>query len=406
MNIQVIGTGAAGNANGILLLKKGLIKEDDLFLVNSTAVDVPDEFKNKVYVLNKSVGGCGKETSLSKQLTLNALKNGTLGEEIKKFLKPETEQVMIVSSTEGGSGSGSANILGNWTLRKCKVPTQIFAFTGFEQDTRGLQNTIEFFQELNEGFTVQSISNAKFLDKANGNMLKAEELANLEFLRRFSIMKGLGMIHSKKNMDAMDLFKLVVTPGYLISGHANLDKFKNIDQFNKFISNFIDENASLETKPSSGRLGVIINADPDLQQNIDYSFKVFEDKFGVPYESFPHIQYDEKQPNNYISFIASGLKMPLDVLKETYDKYKEQSEKSNKEKDDFFDFMGDLKGNPSDSMFNLASSKLNIGNAEPEKDDDDFFKQYEKPKSNFSNTVSNKVQQVIQNSEDDTKKKY
>ena len=70
----------------------------------------------------------------------------------------------------------------------------IIAFTGFEEDVRGLSNTVEFFKEIGPNIVVQTISNASYLAKAGNNRLKAEEMANEEMADRIEIITGKNFI--------------------------------------------------------------------------------------------------------------------------------------------------------------------------------------------------------------------
>ena len=65
-------------------------------------------------------------------------------------------------------------------------------------------------------------------------------------------------------------------------------------------------------------------------------------------------------------------------MKEAFEKYKEESSKVNKEKDDFFSFMSGIKGNSEDSKFNTESSDLIGGDSNVKKGKEDFFKDFNK----------------------------
>lgn len=397
MKIKLIGTGACGNNATIDAINTKLMPEERVLMINSTRRDVPDEFKDKLIIPELSQGGSGRERDASKNISLSSLQNqnGVLFKAIDEFVgkDEETEQFIVVSSSEGGSGSGNAPLIANYIASVYHRHTQLFIFTGFETDVRSYQNTLELLQECTPNLTVQIISNKKFLDEANGNELKAEKLANIEFLMRLGIMMGRDMIdNTSKTMDDAELKKLVTTPGYLVIGHTDLDKIKNIEQYNKAITTMIDDNKSIDTVKSAARFGVIFSVAENTIDYLDYSYSVFKEKYGNFYESFPHVQTTDKK--EYISYIVSGLKMPIDMVKETYEKYKKESEKVNKDSDDFFSQIANLKGNSVDAKFNTNLDLDKDKNADINKDKNDFFAQFSQPKSNFSNTVSNEVKDV------------
>lgn len=353
MKIKVIGTGAAGNKAAIMLLEKDILDESQVKLVNSTARDIPEKYRSNAIIFEETDGGCGKETSLGKELAIEALQTD---DRFDSFIDQDDEALIIVTSTEGGTGCGSSVILADYYSSTTGIQIQIFAFTGFEEDGRGLQNTIEFFQAMKEEYTVNIISNIKFLE-SNPNKLRAQIAANEDFCERIKVLIADGIIDSEQNIDKTDLYKVVNTPGYSTILKTNLGKIKNVDNFNKICSDMIDNDKSLETtEKSAKRIAVFINATEDTLNNMDLTFSIIKNKMGVPYELFNHIQCDEQSPES-IAIIVSGMKLPLDVLEEIYDKYKEESKKVNKNKDSFFDRASELKGNSEDDMFNSGISR-------------------------------------------------
>lgn len=358
MKIKVIGTGAAGNKAAVNLIEKGVLSQDKILLINSTLRDVPDDYRSLALKFSDTIGGCGKERDLSKNLCLSSIKDGTLNT-IDTFVQEDDELVILVGSTEGGTGSGSVIVLAKYISKVLGVAVQCFGFTGFEEDGRGLQNTVEYFQDLQEDYVIQTISNKKFLAEANNNKLRAEKLANDEFAKRVSVLAANGVVDSEQNIDETDMYKVSTTPGYMTIGRASLEKIKNVDQFNKILTDLIDNDKSVDINTKSQkRLAVFINAKEDTRDYIDYSFGVIKSKLGVPYEVYTHIQNEENQ-EEYISFISSGIKMPIDEVKEVYEKYKIESSKVNKDKDSFFDFASELKGDSKDSMFNTGGMRRN-----------------------------------------------
>ena len=358
MKIKVIGTGAAGNKAAVNLIERGVLSQDRILLINSTLRDVPDNYRSLAIKFSDTIGGCGKERDLSKNLCLSSIKDGTLGA-IDEFIKEDDELVILVGSTEGGTGSGSVIVLAKYISKVLGVAVQCFGFTGFEEDGRGLQNTVEYFQDLQEDYVIQTISNKKFLSEANNNKLRAEKLANDEFAKRVSVLAANGIVDAEQNIDETDMYKVATTPGYMTIARASLEKIKNVDQFNKILTDLIDNDKSVDINTKSQkRLAVFINAKEETRDYIDYSFNVIKSKLGVPYEVYTHIQNEEDQ-EEYISFISSGIKMPLDEVKEVYEKYKLESSKVNKDKDSFFDFASELKGDSKDSMFNTGGIRRN-----------------------------------------------
>jgi cell division GTPase FtsZ len=382
MNIKVIGMGAAGNKAGINLIEKGVLNENKVLLLNTTLKDIPADYRNNAVEFSDNAKGCGKERDLAAEICLSALRTGKLSV-LDSFVDPGDDAVIIVTSSEGGSGSGAARIVAKYMDEVIGINVHLFVFTGFEEDGRGLQNTIEYFQDVKENYMVQSISNKKFLD--GPNKLKAEKAANDDFVKRVEVLIARGIIDSDQNIDDTDLYKVTNTPGYMTIGKTYIEgKIKNVEQFNKIVSNMIDDDKSLDTEKSVKRLAVFLNVSESTRDNIDFSFSALKEKLGVPYEVFTHVQYDEEQ--EYISYIASGMQMPLEEVKAVYEKYKEESQKVNKKKDTFFDTASGLRGNDEDSMFNI-----NRPGRRPTGNRDSFFGSFSTSNEDKSDSVENNI---------------
>lgn len=353
ISMKVLGIGAAGNKAAVELISKGVLTPEDVKLINSTLADVPEDFRNIAIALSKEDAGCGKERDMAKQLAVQALKSN-LGEELKKFITEDDKLVVITTSTGGGTGAGSSILIGKYIQQVLGVKVMIYAFTGFEEDARELKNTLEFFQEIDPDFVVQSTSNKKFLDEAP-NKLKAEEFANIEFCNRMAIITGQGICNARQNIDETDLFKVITTPGYMDAGFIDMEKLKNEDQFNSNIRNFLDDTHSLETEKSLSRLAVVINLNEKYQDFVDYSFAEFKNRFGSPYEVFTHVQ-DKENFGDCIWYIASGMDMPIGEVKEIFEKYQEETKKVKKNSDAFFEEANLLASLEEDAMFDIKST--------------------------------------------------
>lgn len=395
-SISIIGLGAAGNKAAIAAIERRVVDKENVMLFNSTLRDVPDDWKSiAVQYTNTTRGGCGKERDSAKELCLEFLSSERV-KGLDTFINENNSDiVMIVSSSEGGTGSGSSAIMAKYITEVLGYNVMCFVFTGFEEDGRGLQNTIEYFQDMQDKYIIQAISNKKFLEGTN--KFKAEKAANQEFAKRIAIISGQRLVNSDQNIDETDLYKVTTTTGFMTVGYTELNKIKNINQFNSAVTQCIDDDKSLDLSAKSAkRIAVIFNIKEETKDAIDYSYEVIKEKFGTPYEIFTHVQYDDEQPE-YISFIVSGLEMPIDEVKEVYEKYKAESEKVTKRKDTFFDFASELKGNQEDSMFNIGTKKENSTI-----DRTKFLNTFKKDLNVKNNNVVNKeVNQSIQDVKND-----
>lgn len=387
MNIKVIGLGAAGNKAVASLVEGNVVNKDQVLLINSTLKDVPEGYKESAVQFTDG-RGCGKDRDLAKELCLYDIQQENLSC-LDKLINDNDELVVLAASTEGGTGSGSLPILAKYYSAVMGLPVHCFAFTGFEEDSRGLQNTIEFFQDMEDEFTVQVISNKKYLD-AYESKTKAEKAANDDFVSKISILIGNDIIDSEQNIDETDLFKVSTTNGYMLIDSITLDsKMKNTDQIDKAIIDVIDNTKSLDISGAGiKRIAIFVNADSRKAEMVDYKCEAIKKKLGMPYEIFTHIQYDQSKPET-LSFILAGLNMPLEEVKEIYEKFKNESSKINTDKDKFFEFTAGIQKEDKKSAFLSDMFNANtVPNQRKEiteiaKDKTDFVKTMESSNKGF-----------------------
>ena len=376
MKIKVIGSGAAGTKAALAALENGVVEKDSVLLLNTTEKDVDPAYKDIFVQISSGFKGCGKERNLAKKMLADFLQSDK-GSYIEAWLADgKPDMAVLVASTSGGSGSGITTLLAKYIREVLGMPVHIFAITGFENDPRELENTIEFFQDMEENFGVEGISNKKFL--SGMNTLAAEAAANVEFSKRLAILQGLKIRESVQNIDDTDLLKLATSTGYMEILSVKLPKIKNSKTFESVLIDAMDETKSLETKSGCHRIGVILNCSKESLEFIDTNVTTIRERYGIPYESFLHIEH-EADMDDFIDVIIGGMKMPIDELKEAYERYQAMDSQVRKEKDSFFsDIMG-FRGTEKNHMFNMATERKGV-------DKNSFFSQLgNKKEDNTSN---------------------
>ena len=348
MKAMLIGVGACGNKAVCAAIENNVINVEDTVLINSTSKDFPKEYTGKKIIMSDKNVGCGKERATAREYAIKLIKDGELNLSMKDYTT-----VILVASTEGGTGSGSIGLLSRFCHDVLNRNVHIIGFTGFEEDVRGLSNTIEFFKELDSKLIIQTISNASFLKEADGNKFKAEQLANLEMCRRISIITGQNFIDSSQNIDDTDILKVSNTSGYMTVEEHYLEKpLMDVDDFNKVIKEMIYNSHSIKSKnPGAIRIGVILNIRPESEDAIDYSFQLLKDTYGHPYEAFQQKQWDGKK--EYIQYIISGMQMPLDEVQEIFDRYNEAYKKVQQGNDQFYQAVNEMNLAEGADRFNM-----------------------------------------------------
>ena len=333
LNAKVIGIGAAGNKAAIALVEQGVMDKNDVILLNTTIKDIPVAYQDLAVCIEGSHKGCGKERNIANEMIMENLRNNKIA--LDGILDKDDKIVIIVTSLEGGTGCGASTVIAKYFSDVLNANVHLFAFAGFEEDVRGLKNTVDWFNELSEKYVVECISNRKFLKSCYNNKLKAEKAANNEFVSRIRILLGRTIVESEQNIDDTDLYKLDMTKGFMTIETANINKIKNVEECNKILIEAMDNSKSLDVEATCKRIGVIVNVHEKEKDNIDYMFEAIKERYGAPFETFTHVQDVHEQET--ITFIITGLKMPIDDVTETYNNYIARMDQVDKSKDEFFE---------------------------------------------------------------------
>lgn len=356
-NFKVIGCGAAGNKAVMDLMKSGY-DEDKVIMINSTRKDIPNKYKNTIIFGPDSRGGCGKERTIGKQMFMNDMKTNKI--DLSSLISSNDTGVVLVGSTEGGTGSSIIPIIAKFYKEIMNINVICVFFFGFQEDTRGLQNSIELAQELTDKYTVIAISNMKFLKYANNNF-EAEQLANNKFVEIVNILNGSIIKPGKQVIDDADMYKIIYTPGYMMLDTIPLKDIENKESFNNTIVDAIDDSCfiSVGDNPGLKREALIFDV-PENCNFVDYQASGIN-KYGSPYEKFTNLSVCEEGETPSFTYIMSGMNLPIDEITKIFEKYTTETEKVNKKSDNFFDSMQRMKGNPEDSKFDMlnSSSKKN-----------------------------------------------
>lgn len=365
MITKVIGIGAAGNKAAINVVENKIVNIDSVMLINSTLRDIPADYKGLKIEYDGSYGGCGKERNIAFDLAMKNLQEGKLP--LRDFLhlddpEKKAELVVIVTSTEGGTGSGSSVVIGKYIQQVLGIQVHLFGFAGFQSDVRGLKNTVEWFQELENDFTVECIENSKFLSECRGNKIKAEKAANAEFGKKLGILIGNPIRDSDHNIDKTDLLKVATEPGFMFIESSNFEKIKNREQFENVVINMIDNTKSVDiSEITSKKIAVIINISEASTDYISYE-DILNERYGNPYEMFLHIQHEADMPE-FIAIIVCGVKMPVEEVQKIHNEYKTRMSRVDRESDSFFSAAKSLELED-DSDLSLKATKQTVNESD------------------------------------------
>lgn len=343
--MKIIGIGAAGNKAAVNCIENQVIARENVILLNTTLRDIPSEYRDISQQFSSTIGGCGKEPREGEAAIIKALTNKKL--DLAGFFTDANEPVVLITSTEGGTGSGATPTMIN-VLLNMHLCVHVFALIGFNEDARGIKNTMTFFSNLDDRIILHTVQNANFYDFSK-NHSKAEQAANDEVAKQISVLTGDHIIVSSQNIDEKDMYKLVTTPGYMDIKHLDLDGIKNEDQFNLLIQNAYTNPTGFDVSPTMQRIGIIINASEQTMEAVDEKFTVIKKYVGEWYEVFKHIQYDEDQPE-YIEIIVCGMEFPIGDIVKLKAVYQEMKNRVHKNSSSFKDLLLDMDTDEEDEF--------------------------------------------------------
>ena len=361
MNLMIFGVGAAGNKAAIRCIENGIISEDQVKLVNTTTKDIPDEYKigkDMVVQFSSMLGGCGKESDKGYQAMVNAIQNSQV--DFNGMIPEEIQQVCIISSTEGGTGCGATPAMVK-VFNAMNIPVHVFALIGFQDEKRGLQNTLKFFDRLGDSVILHTIDNSRFLDYT-GNFSVAEEAANEEVSKQIEIIIGSKTYPSAQNIDDTDRYKITTCLGYCDIKSISLTGVKNKDTFNQQIIDAFENGSCFEYEPGCDKLAIIINASKRTQAMIDDKLEVIKRYTGSAGEVYRHIQDNVADTDEYIDIIVSGLAYPEQSIRNISKKYTEfGSKRQKKSMSSIFDDI-DFNDDMDKVEVKQRNTKVNFGN--------------------------------------------
>ena len=185
-------------------------------------------------------------------------------------------------------------MLAQYIASVIKLPVHIIGFTGFGTDGRGLQNTMEYMQDITKDMVVHLIRNDRFMQENDGSVIRSELAANEELANTIRTITGQLIKESTHNIDPTDIKKVVNMPGYEIVEYYELeDKIRNKKDFDRILAQMCDDSHAMQSH-GMGRMGIILNLNENSQLYANDD-SVLRNRYGVPYEPFIHRQHEGKE---------------------------------------------------------------------------------------------------------------
>jgi tubulin-like protein CetZ len=315
INVAVIGIGNAGNQIADLAFRtKGI----PAIAMNSSEHDLSMVSIPKIPVGTK---GSGKDRNIAKDSLKENFDEIYTSGAFENFVE-DKELIFIISSTGGGTGSGTTPIL--YDLFQNMYPGKKIILIGVLPELResvaAQQNAIEFIKEIKdiEDITYMLYDNNRRTKSTSANVLTS---INEDIVEDLCIIRGDYQYSTCfSSIDEKDMFKILNTPGMLSISRVQGIREKDIDD------NSIEEQLVAYIKHKSPmceierdgickRMGLIVNLNEKIYTTFDKEFPAIKKLVGEPLEGFEHdfvIVNDEYI--NRIILLMSGLSIPDDRI--------------------------------------------------------------------------------------------
>ena len=313
LRVSVIGLGNAGGQIADLAASNEGI---NALAINASANDLAT-IKNIPTILVGDQRGAGKDRGKAKEFIRKSAKS-LLGKEELTGMLSNTDILVVVSSTGGGTGSGMNPVLSD-VLSKVYPDIKVITIgilPKLSESIASQQNTIEFLKEINmnESLTYSLYDN----EKVEGSLNVVMKTVNQNIVNDIITLTGIHQSETElSSIDEQDALKILRTPGRLAMAHVSGFREKDVDKLT------IEDQLVAELKSNSQteleldgivkRMGLIAKMNERLFGNFDPNILTFKKAFGEPLESFEHTVIDNDD-TSLVYVLLSGLSMPDDRI--------------------------------------------------------------------------------------------
>lgn len=334
LNVGIIGIGNTGNQVATLAKEKIGIP---VIAINSSEKDletVPDNIPTKLIRDKEGLSsGAGKDRALAKRYLKESIQGLIQDKELIEMIKP-LDVVFIVSSTGGGTGSGTAPLMANIISATFKdVKCILIGVLPVNNEALSAHvNTLEYLKELYKVLDDQTYM-LYDNDKCSGmSSYHIMEKVNNEIVDDINVLRCAFNYTTKfDSIDDQDEKRIISFPGRIIV--SRLEDFKEKDCDNQTIEDMLIDNIKRNCHVEAQRdkkimaSGVITNLSQVLTEEFDDNIPAVRAFCGDPIHAFKHIYVndDRKKPNN-VFLIMSGLTPVNDKINLISDRIEEIEE--------------------------------------------------------------------------------
>ena len=335
LNVGVIGLGNTGNQIASLAYEQLKIP---VMAVNSSGKDLETISNNIPKKLISDASGESKGAGKNRQLAKKYLKDSIMtflsSEDVQDFVG-DLDVLFIVSSTGGGTGSGTSLIMSS-IIASMFVDVHVITIGVLPVMNEALSahvNTLEYLNELYstlDGQTYMLYDNDKYSGMPSYKMMN---LVNEEVVKDIDVLRCTYNYTTKyDSIDEEDMRRLISFPGRILVARLEDIKERDLDKdsIEDLLIKKIKSNAHTEIQRDQKVIatGIIANLSEAVFSDFDNHIEKVRDFIGDPDHDFNHLYVNEerKMPNN-VFLIIGGLSVVNDRITKISDRIEEIEQK-------------------------------------------------------------------------------
>ena len=335
LKVGIIGIGNTGNQIAALAQEKIHVP---VFAINSSEKDletIPNSVPRKLIRDKEGLSqGAGKDRKLAQKYLKDSIQT-LMKENVFDEFVSELDIVFVISSTGGGTGSGTSLIMSN-ILTNMYPDVKVISIGVLPVNGEAYSSHVNTLQYLRDLYDV--LDNPTYMlydnDKLNGlPSYKIMEKVNNEIVDDIDVIRCTYNYTTKfDSIDERDMMRLISFPGRIIVCRVTGFSEKDCDSttIEDMIIDNIKRNCHVETQRDKKVIatGIITNLSQALTEEFDNNVPAVREFTGDPIHAFNHIYVndDRKKPNN-IFYIMSGLSPVNDKINIISDRIDEIEEK-------------------------------------------------------------------------------
>ena len=375
LNVGVIGLGNTGNQIAALAAEELKIPA---MAINSSEKDL-ETIANKIpkILISDTEGaskGAGKNRALAKSYLKDSILSIISKEDVQTFIS-DLNVLFLVSSTGGGTGSGTALLMAN-IISSMFVDTHVIVVGILPVMSEALSSHVNSLEYLNELYG--NLENQTYMLYDNDSLYNIPSYKMMDTINR-EVVKDIDVLRCTFNyttkydsIDEQDMKRLISFPGRIMVTRLEDLKERDLDKSSiedLLISKIKNTNhVELQRDRKITATGIIVNLSEQVFNDFDNHIPAVREFIGDPDHDFNHlaINEDRKMPNN-VFLIMSGMSQVNDRIQKISDRIEEIEERQKiREEESQLDTLGitelSQKISSKDAKKTLDTDKIDLAN--------------------------------------------